>query len=570
MMGLFGPNVEKLKAKKDVEGLIEALTHRDESVRTRAAEALGDLGVGALRAVEPLAAALSDQSTPVATTAAEALGRIGDSHAAYRLALAPRSIQAPALQTLASMARWGNTAAVEVLVDKLGHPDEAVAAVAGLALGEIGERAIGPLVAAVAKGNPKIDPARAATLLASLGGSGIQALVDALRDDGYWERARVIETLCEIGDPAVQPLIAALEDKTSEVQESAAEALGALADPRAVEPLVAALAHAGIRSAALGALGDIGDPRAVDAVVNALTDENGWVRVVAAKALGKIGDPRAVDPLVHTMTDAGEGVPRAAAADALEHLGWTPQDDLQRGWWLVSRGQWAAAGELGTAAVEPLLVALGHREPAVRRSVVKALGQIGGPRATEALVAALNDKDLRDAANQALTTMGWQPTDNAQRARQFVIELESAPFGQSDGLTRQLVDIGAAAVEPLIGALQSKSREVREAGAAALVLIGDPRAVEPLMGLGSDGKLAIQKGMSLLATLVERVATQLPEDVLRKLGSTSYWEWGVTWEPPEDLDPHCELTRDWGAIPADSSRVVQLARQELIRRGLQA
>jgi len=570
MMGLFGPNVEKLKAKKDVEGLIEALTHRDESVRTRAAEALGDLGVGALRAVEPLAAALSDQSTPVGIAAAEALGKIGDSHAVYRLALAPRSIRMTALQALASMARRGNPAAVDVLVRELAHPDPAVVGFASGALGEIGERAAGPVVAAVAEGNPKIDATVAAALLAKFGGSGVQALVDALRDDRHWARVRVVETLREIGSPAVQPLIAALEDKTSEVQESAAEALGALADPRAVEPLVAALAHAGIRSAALGALGDIGDPRAVDAVVNALTDEKGWVRVVAAEALGKIGDPRAVDPLVHTMTDAGEGVPRAAAADALEHLGWTPQDDLQRGWWLVSRGEWAAAGELGTAAVEPLLVALGHGEPAVRRSVIRALGQIGGPRATEALVAALNDKDVRGAANQALQTMGWQPTDNAQRARQLVFELETASYGQRDELTPQLVQIGSAAVEPLEAALQSKDREVRKTAAHALSLIGDPRAVEPLMLLAADEKRAIREGASPLATLLERAAAQVPEEILRKLGSLRFREWGVTWEPPEDLDPHCELTRDWGVVSADSSRVVQLARQELIRRGLEA
>ena len=39
---LFKPNVEKLKAKKDVEGLIKALHYKkDYKVRWRDAEALG-------------------------------------------------------------------------------------------------------------------------------------------------------------------------------------------------------------------------------------------------------------------------------------------------------------------------------------------------------------------------------------------------------------------------------------------------------------------------------------------------------------------------------------------------
>lgn len=35
-MDLFEPNVEKLKAKKDVEGLIKALEDKDSTVRFRA------------------------------------------------------------------------------------------------------------------------------------------------------------------------------------------------------------------------------------------------------------------------------------------------------------------------------------------------------------------------------------------------------------------------------------------------------------------------------------------------------------------------------------------------------
>ena len=84
-MGLFGPpNVEKLKGKRDLKGLIKALRYkRDGGVRSSAAEALGEIGDA--RAVEPLCAALRDKDVDVREAAAEALGKIGDARAAVPL-----------------------------------------------------------------------------------------------------------------------------------------------------------------------------------------------------------------------------------------------------------------------------------------------------------------------------------------------------------------------------------------------------------------------------------------------------------------------------------------------------
>ena len=80
-MPLFGPpNVEKLKAKRDVKGLIKALGYqKDGHVRNAAAGVLGQ--IGDTRAVEPLIAALKDESWGVRHYAAEALGQIGDTRA---------------------------------------------------------------------------------------------------------------------------------------------------------------------------------------------------------------------------------------------------------------------------------------------------------------------------------------------------------------------------------------------------------------------------------------------------------------------------------------------------------
>ena len=80
-MFLFGPpNVEKMKARRDVNGLIKALGYKkDEYVRWYTARALGEIKDP--RAVEPLIAALKDTDKDVRQAAAEALGKIGDPRA---------------------------------------------------------------------------------------------------------------------------------------------------------------------------------------------------------------------------------------------------------------------------------------------------------------------------------------------------------------------------------------------------------------------------------------------------------------------------------------------------------
>lgn len=76
-MLLFGPpNVEKMKAKRDVKGLINALGYqKDFSVRMWAASGLGQIGDA--RAVAPLISALKDSDSGVRKRAADALVKIG-------------------------------------------------------------------------------------------------------------------------------------------------------------------------------------------------------------------------------------------------------------------------------------------------------------------------------------------------------------------------------------------------------------------------------------------------------------------------------------------------------------
>ncbi len=206
-MGIFDifkgkPDIKKMKENKDVEGLIEALKHKDNLIREDAAEALGR--IGDKRAVKPLIHALEDEDRGVRKLTAVALGNIKDKRA------------------------------VEPLINALKDGGYGVYEDASWALGRIGDkRAVEPL---------------------------INDLKDVNRGSGGRRNAAV--ALGNIKDKrAVEPLINALKDVSDYVRFYAAEALGRIGDKRAVEPLINALEDEdrGVRRRAASALGKIGE-----------------------------------------------------------------------------------------------------------------------------------------------------------------------------------------------------------------------------------------------------------------------------------------------------------------------
>jgi HEAT repeat protein len=81
-MGIFDPNIVKLRKSGNAEGLIKALGHKKPEIREEAASALGELGGD--EAVAALAAACKDSSI-ARKSAIEALSRIGSPEAVARL-----------------------------------------------------------------------------------------------------------------------------------------------------------------------------------------------------------------------------------------------------------------------------------------------------------------------------------------------------------------------------------------------------------------------------------------------------------------------------------------------------
>jgi HEAT repeat protein len=244
--------LKKLKETRDVDGLIIALTNPDLQVQYEAAEALGNIGDE--KAVGPLIAALKCvEFSGVRWKAAEALSKIGDP-------------------------------AVEPLIAVLQHPDEDVRWKAAIALGEIGNT------------------------------DAIEPLIALLRDDDRFVRSRAAHALGMIGEPAVNRLIEILHGGDGDSRWGAVMALGQSRDPRAVEPLIVALAdtHGDVRAEAAAALAAIGRP-AVEPLIRFLKYTHGAARAEVVTALGELHDAEAIEPLVQILENADEGERRAVA-----------------------------------------------------------------------------------------------------------------------------------------------------------------------------------------------------------------------------------------------------------------
>jgi len=88
----------------------------------------------------------------------------------------------------------------------------------------------------------------------------------------------------------------------------------------------------------------------------------------------KLEQQRNVRGLTEALKDK-EAVVREAAASALDRIG-VPDDPAVRAWYAVAKKNWAAAGTLGEAAVEPLCSSLKDPDPKVRDAAADVLDTV--------------------------------------------------------------------------------------------------------------------------------------------------------------------------------------------------
>ena len=188
---------------------------------------------------------------------------------------------------------------IDIQIDLLQDSDWVVRREAVITLGEMAdERCVEPLVRALRDGDWQVREA-AVEAVAEVGPPAVDMLIRYVRD---WEsRKYVLRALGKINDERVlEPLLSYL--KSDEFKDDATRALVALGSP-AVPKLIEALESGEdfVKKQAILALGDIADPQAVDPLIALLQDDDWMVRLTSASSLEKIGDLRgraAIKPLM--------------------------------------------------------------------------------------------------------------------------------------------------------------------------------------------------------------------------------------------------------------------------------
>jgi HEAT repeat protein len=268
-----------------------------------------------------------------------------------------------------------------------------------------------------------------------------------------------------------------------DVRVAAAKTLQALGDPRAVEPLIQAMGseYRLVRAAAARALYEVGDGRAVDPMIAALKDGFDPVRVAAAGTLGRLGDRSAVEPLVAASGDWYNGV-RAAAMRSLGYFG-------------------------GPRVAEPLITGLRDPHANVRVEAASALGRLRDPRASGPLIVALVDQDpsVRKAATLALDAMG-EPV-----GRLLIEALAGIPEARRELVKRK----DPRVVNPLIHELRNPDAKVRRNAARILGDLGDPRAIDGLVGMAGGWNPADRSVATFALSQLDYDGTGLHNAALR-------------------------------------------------------
>jgi HEAT repeat protein len=409
-MPLFGPpDIHQLEAKRDAQGLIKALAFKDPAIRRAAAEALAPMKDPL--AVEPLVGLLRDENPGVRLAAVAALSARGGFRVVEPLVGALEDAD-PDVRV---------TAATAVYRRLMTDPDAEARRATAAALGRIRDR------------------------------RAVEPLVKGIRDADETVRVAVIKALQAIGEiDAVVPLTIVLAQEQSRqkstgrsnlaVERAASQALDALCNEKAIEPLKSALQH-----------------------------DDADVRELAVRRLARIGSPLVAEPLAACLTDE-DPVIRRTAARGLGEIGWQPPaDETGARYWAALR-EWRRCAECGPAAIPQLLSSFDHVDALEQADILAALAQLGWePVEADATAAHFWaaqgrwDKciEVGEPAVEALdgilrSSPRWRDRVGAAEALARINQPRNAPFARLDLVQRALAIVdGEGSDEDKIGLLEA-------------------------------------------------------------------------------------------------------------------
>ncbi len=333
---LFKPNIEKLKAKKNLQGLIKALNYYDEVIRIKSAKALGE--IADKETVKPIINALKDRDPNVRKQAAWALGNIGNPRATDSLVLALEDCYEVRLEAIKALGRIKDEGVVETLILMLIDDDDKIRTEASKSIKKIGQLAFEALVKALRHEDnnirynsaeildrmhwqPKDEAEKEYYIIAKRKWNELPRRIEAqilrfiiltMQDKNESVQNEAHTALLKFGPQVVEPLIELLNDESPDIKKTAAKVLGEIGDTRAAKPLESIVYKNNmIEWEILWALAKI-KKDFIEHLIQLLGDEKEELRLSAVKALSSLGDDlsasgkRLVEPLVQLLHDTNE------------------------------------------------------------------------------------------------------------------------------------------------------------------------------------------------------------------------------------------------------------------------
>ncbi|WP_094227735.1 HEAT repeat domain-containing protein [Methanolobus psychrotolerans] len=440
-------------------------------------------------AVDALIAALEDERPQVVDNAVWALGKIGDDRAVEPLISilekGNSSIQEHAVRALA---RIGDGRTVDALTKCLGSPSTFLAN-------------------------------EAAYSLAIIGDSRSLEYKKDIRN--YLERRYDKETVASILDTFKSGKAAGENERKREFRKLAFSAENLKDNKEHVEVLIAHLVDENpvIRNDASRALVRIGKPALQKMIKYLDQDIDTSLYVAIESLLGCMGTP-AIEQLIKNLK-GDDWLQVSTAIDSLAQIG-DPQA-LKYLLPFLKNGSFPHK-----LSIEP-----GYEldlEPIIRANAISALGKIGDKSTKDSLIAVLGDPNgnVRSSATGALRMF---------RDENLLPYFASHLKDQDSGMTaaKAMREIGPAAVEFLIDALQDENREIRLRAAWTLNGMKDERIIKPLIAClkdedkqirekAYDGLLRIHSP-EITEALLESLLLEKDKGILKKLCDLLEMNW---------------------------------------------
>ncbi len=180
---------------------------------------------------------------------------------------------------------------------------------------------------------------------------------------------------------------------------------------------------------------------------------------------------------------------RRAAANALDQLGWKPDSGKHKASYWVAKGDWVKAAALGTSAVEALGLALKDTDQYFRYRAAVTLGRMENLKNLDPLIGALDDQS-HEVRQAAAKALD-------QLGWKPDLRKHKASYWVAKGDWEKAAALGPSAAEPLATAIQDEDHHIRCSAAKVLAKTGAEQAIEHLIMALKDKNRYVRRTAAL-------------------------------------------------------------------------